>query len=128
MEKEDYFIVLFAVILLTSLYYVYRNMSDFECFVETTIKNAMSDIKYEFEPEGSLFGKTKIYRFSITSSASNLEYFSMKITNGRGEVLFFEAGTEPAGGSIVKSLAISETDTISVERVFKKKCFPEVRL
>jgi hypothetical protein len=95
--------------------------------MENTTRDVMSDIKYEFEPNGSLYGKTKIYRFNIVSSRKNLEYYGMKITNG-DEVLFFEAGTTPEGGSIVATLIINETDVINVDRFFKKKCFSEVRL
>jgi hypothetical protein len=127
MEKEDYFIILFSAILITGLYYFYQNLGSFECFMENTTRDVMSDIKYEFEPNGSLYGKTKIYRFNIVSSRKNLEYYGMKITNG-DEVLFFEAGTTPEGGSIVATLIINETDVINVDRFFKKKCFSEVRL
>jgi len=127
MEKEDYFIILFAVILITSLLYFYVNIGSFECFMENTTKDVMADIKYDFEPNGSLYGKTKIFRFNIVSSRNNLEYYGMRITKG-DEVLFFKFETDPAGGSIVATLLINETDSINVERFFKKKCFPEVRL
>ena len=127
MEKEDYFIILFSAILITGLFYFYQNLGSFECFVENTTKDVMSDIKYEFEPNGSLYGKAKIYRFNILSSGKKLEYYGMKITKG-SEVLFFEVGTSPEGGSIVATLVINETDEIIVDRFFKKKCFSEVRL
>lgn len=127
MQKEDYFIILFSAILITGLYYFYQNLGSFECFMENTTRDVMSDIKYEFEPNGSLYGKTKIYRLNIVSSGKNLEYYGMKITNG-DEVLFFEAGTNPEGGSIVATLVINETDVINIDRFFKKKCFSEVRL
>jgi len=127
MEKEDYFIILFAVILITSLLYFYENIESFECFMENTTKDVMTDIKYDFEPNGSLYGKTKIFRFNIFSSRNNLEYYGMKITKG-DEVVFFKFETAPGGGSIVATLLINETDVINVERFFKKKCFSEVRL
>lgn len=127
MEKEDYFIILFAAILITSLIYFYQNLDSFKCFVENTTKDVMSDIKYEFEPNGSLYGKTKIYRFDISSSGKDLEYYGMRITN-EDEVLFFKIETDPAGGSIVATLLINETNVINVERFFKKKCYSEVRL
>lgn len=127
MQKEDYFIILFSAILITGLYYFYQNLGSFECFMENTTRDVMSDIKYEFEPNGSLYGKAKIYRFNIISSGKSLEYYGMKITNG-DEVLFFEAETNPEGGSIVATLVINETDVINVDRFFKKKCFSEVRL
>jgi len=127
MEKEDYFIILFAVILITSLLYFYQNIDSFECFMENTTKDVMADIKYEFEPNGSLYGKTKIFRFNIVSSRNNLEYYGMRITNG-DEVIFFKFETAPEGGSIMATLLINETDSINVERFFKKKCFSEVRL
>jgi hypothetical protein len=127
MQKEDYFIILFSAILITGLYYFYQNLGSFECFMQNTTRDVMSDIKYEFEPNGSLYGKTKIYRFNIISSGKNLEYYGMKITNG-DDVLFFQAGTNPEGGSIVATLVINETDVINVDRFFKKKCYSEVRL
>ena len=82
MQKEDIFIVICAIILISSITFVYKNMDSLQCFTETSTKTAMSDIKYEFEPEGSLYGKTKIYRFNIVSSANNLEYYSMKVLSG----------------------------------------------
>lgn len=94
MEKEDYFIILFSVILITSLIYFYQNLGSFGCYMENTTKDVMSDIKYEFEPNGSLYGKTKIYRFDIVSSRKNLEYYGMKITK-LDEVLFSENDTNP---------------------------------
>ena len=86
----------------------------------------MSDINYEFEPQGSLYSKTKIFRFTILSSRNRLEYFGMKIIGENEEVLFFENRTEPEGGSIVAT--INETENLTVSRFFKKKCYSEIQL
>ena len=128
MQKEDYFIFLFIAILAIGLIYFYQNIESFNCFVENSTQNVMSDIKYEFEPEGSLYGKVKIYRFNILSSKKDLEYYGMKITNGNGDVLFSDIETSPEGGSIVATLLVNETDVINVNRFFKKKCYAEVKL
>ena len=127
MDKENYFIILFSVILATSLIYFYQNLDSFNCFVENSTKDVMSDIKYEFEPEGSLYGKTKIYRFVISSSKKSLEYYGMEIKNGN-QTLFLQTGTEPEGGSLVSTLTINESDQITVKRFFKKKCYSEAVL
>jgi hypothetical protein len=127
MEKENYFIILFSVILVTSLIYFYSNIGDFECYVLNSTSDVMGDITYDFEPQGSLYGKTRIYRFIIASTLKNLEYYGMEIKNGN-ETLFFQVGKEPEGGSIVTSLMINETDKITVNRFFKKKCYPQVVL
>jgi hypothetical protein len=128
MERENYFIILFSIILVTSLIYFYSNIGSFECYVVNSTKDVMSDIKYEFEPQGSLYGQTRIYRFIISSSAKNMEYYGMKITDSKGDVLFSQIGEEPDGGSMVASLIINQSENITVERFFKKKCFVEIRL
>ncbi|MFH1229236.1 MAG: hypothetical protein V1678_02310 [Candidatus Aenigmatarchaeota archaeon] len=128
MEKENYFIILFSAILVSSLFYFYSNMSSFECYVINSTKDVMSDIKYDFEPEGSLYGQTRIYRFIISSTAKNIEYYGMNITDAEGNVLFSQLGSEPDGGSIVYSMRINETKEITTKRFFKKKCFPEIVL
>ena len=102
-------------------------MSSFECSMETSIGSAKSDVNYEFEPEGSLYSKTKIFRFYVLSSNNKLDYYGMKISRGE-ETLFFENRTEPEGGSIVATLTLNETDKVTVNRFFKKKCFAEVQL
>lgn len=125
MKREDFLIIIFAVILITSLIYLYQNLSSFECSMESSFSNVMSDISYEFEPEGSLYSKTKVFRFNIFSSRNRLEYFGMIITRGE-EILFFENRTEPEGGSIVTTINLNEN--VNVNRFFKKKCYPEVKL
>jgi len=125
MKREDFLIIIFAVILITSLIYLYQNLSSFECSMESSFSNVMSDINYEFEPEGSLYSKTKVFRFNILSSRNRLEYFGMIITRGE-EILFFENRTEPEGGSIVATINLNEN--VTANRFFKKKCYPEVKL
>jgi hypothetical protein len=125
MKREDFLIIIFAVILITSLIYLYQNLSSFECSMESSFSNVMSDINYEFEPEGSLYSKTKVFRFNILSSRNRLEYFGMIITKGE-EILFFENRTEPEGGSIVATINLNEN--VTANRFFKKKCYPEVKL
>jgi hypothetical protein len=125
MKREDFLIIIFAVILITSLTYLYQNLSSFECSMESSFSNVMSDISYEFEPEGSLYSKTKVFRFNILSSRNRLEYFGMIITKGE-EILFFENRTEPEGGSIVATINLNEN--VTANRFFKKKCYPEVKL
>lgn len=125
MKREDFLIIIFAVILITSLIYLYQNLSSFECSMESSFSNVMSDISYEFEPEGSLYSKTKVFRFNILSSRNRLEYFGMIITKGE-EILFFENRTEPEGGSIVATINLNEN--VTANRFFKKKCYPEVKL
>lgn len=125
MKREDFLIIIFAVILITSLTYLYQNLSSFECSMESSFSNVMSDINYEFEPEGSLYSKTKVFRFNILSSRNRLEYFGMIITKGE-EILFFENRTEPEGGSIVATINLNEN--VTANRFFKKKCYPEVKL
>lgn len=129
MNKEDLFIIVFLIILATSIIYFYRNIESFDCFMDQNFGNVMSDIKYEFEPEGSLYGKTRIYRFIISSSMNRLEYYGMSISTEDGETLFFDNRTEPEGGSIVTTISLkSENDIVVVSRFFKKKCYPEVQL
>ena len=125
MEKEDILIIIFLIVLIIGLIYFYQNLESFECFIETSFGTVKSDISYEFEPEGSLYGKAKIFRFTVLSSRNRLEYFGMKITKN-GEVLFFENRTEPEGGLIVAT--INETEKVIVNRFFKKKCYPEIQL
>jgi len=126
MEKEDFLIIIFLIVLIIGLIYFYQNLESFECFIETSFSTVISDINYEFEPEGSLYSKTKIYRFTILSSRKRIEYFGMKITKENGEFLFFENRTEPEGGLIVAT--INETEKVIVNRFFKKKCYPEIQL
>ena len=95
MKKEDFLIIMFLAILIIGLIYLYQNLNSFECSIENSLSNPMSDINYEFEPQGSLYSKTKIFRFTILSSRNRLEYFGMKIIGENGEVLFFENRTEP---------------------------------
>jgi len=125
MEKESILTVIFLVVLITALLYLYQNLSSFECSMENMFSTAMADISYEFEPQGSLYSKTKILRFTISSSRSRIEYFGMRITRDN-ETLFFENRTEPEGGSIVAT--INETENIKVNRFFKKECYPEIQL
>jgi len=126
MEKADILIIIFLVILISGLIYFYQNLSYFQCSIENTFSTAMSDISYEFEPQGSSYSKVKVFRFTITSSRNRLEYFGMNITNKTGGTLFFENRTTPEGGSIVAT--INETEGILVNRFFKKKCYPETKL
>jgi hypothetical protein len=128
MEKEDVLVIIFLIILIAGLVYLYQNLGSFECSVENSFSTAMNDINYEFEPEGSLYSKTKIFRFTISSSRKRLEYFGMKITKENGEVLFFENRTEPEGSSIVATINLNETEKITVNRFFKKKCYSEIQL
>ena len=125
MERGDIIAIIFLIILILSLIYLYQNLSSFDCFIESSFSNVMSDINYEFEPEGSLYGKTKIFRFTISSSKKSLEYFGMKVTKDE-EILFFENRTEPEGGSIMAT--INETENLKVDRFFKKRCYPEIHL
>jgi hypothetical protein len=127
MQRDDYFIILFSIIVLTSVSYVFLNLESFECYMMSISNNQLGDIKYEFEPEGSLYGKTKIYRFTIASSSKALEYFGMNVTRNN-ETIFSEMQNSSAGGSIVATVIINESDAISVDRFFKKKCYPEMRL
>ena len=127
MKREDIFIVIFLMMLIIGLCYLYQNRSSFECFMENAISTG-SDVSYEFEPEGSVYSKTKVFRFNVFSSRKSLEYFGMKISNENGEVLFFENRTEPEGGSIVSTLTLNESENFIVNRFFKRKCYPEVRL
>ena len=94
--------------------------------MENSFSSVMSDINYEFEPQGSLYNKVKVFRFTISSSRKRIEYFGMKISRENGEVLFFENRTEPEGGSIVAT--INETENLTVNRFFKKKCYSEIQL
>jgi hypothetical protein len=128
MEKGDILTIIFLAILITSLTYLYENLSSFECYMETSTSSAMTNINYEFEPQGSLYSKTKIFRFNILSSNNRLEYFGMNITNETGGTLFFENRTEPEGGSIVATLALNEDQKVNVDRFFKKRCFDEIHL
>jgi hypothetical protein len=126
MEKEDFLVIIFLGILIIGLIYLYQNLSSFECSMENSFSNVMTDINYEFEPQGSLYNKVKVFRFTISSSRKRIEYFGMKISRENGEVLFFENRTEPEGGSIVAT--INETENLIVSRFFKKKCYSEVQL
>ena len=128
MEKGDLLIIIFLIILISSLLYLYENLSSFECYMKTSTSNALTDIDYEFEPQGSLYGKTKIFRFNIFSSKKELEYYGMNITNETGGILFFENRTEPEGGSIIATLTFDENQKINVNRFFKKDCFSEIHL
>jgi hypothetical protein len=128
MEKGDLLIIIFLAILITSLIYLYQNLASFECSIETSTSTAMSDINYEFEPEGTLYSKTMIFRFNILSSKNKIEYYGMNITNDAGKTLFFENRTEPEGGSIVATLNLNESEKFNVDRFFKKKCFSEIHL
>jgi hypothetical protein len=128
MKREDIFLILFLVILATSLIYIYQNLESLDCYIDYSYGDLMSDINYEFEPEGSLFGKTKIFRFLISSNRNRLEYFGMEITDEDGEVLFFENITNPEGGSLSASIEVEENETVNVKRFFKKMCYPEAQL
>jgi hypothetical protein len=128
MKREDIFLILFLVILATSLVYIYQNLESLDCYIDYSYGDLMSDINYEFEPEGSLFGKTKIFRFLISSNRNRLEYFGMEIKDGQGEILFFENITNPEGGSLSASIEVGENETVIVKRFFKKMCYPEVEL
>lgn len=126
MKREDFLIIMFLMILIFGLVYFYQNLSYFECSMESSFSTAMSDVNYEFEPQGSSYSKTKVFRFIISSSRNRLEYFGMKISKENGEILFFENRTEPEGGSLIAT--INETEKIVVNRFFKKRCYPEIRL
>ena len=128
MQKEDYFIILVASILATSLIYFYQNLSSFECFMQNSTQNVMSDITYSFEPNGSLYGKVKIYRLDIASNQKDIEYYGMTITDSGGNQLFSEIDKDVQGGSITATLTINETSSITVRRFFKRKCYAEVQL
>lgn len=129
MKIGDVLIVIFLVILVIGLIYFYQNLSSFDCFIEQTFGTLMSDIKYEFEPEGSFYGKTRVLRFIISSSRSRLEYFGMEISKENGDILFFENRTNPEGGSIIATVKLAnETEKLNINRFFKKKCYPEVQL
>ena len=126
MKKSDYLAIVFLVILTAGLFYFYQNLESFDCSMDQYFGN---DIEYEFEPEGSLYGKTRIYRFIISSSRNRLEYYGMNVTNEDGEEVFFENRTNPEGGSITTTITLNnEDEVVVVERFFKKKCYPEVRL
>jgi hypothetical protein len=127
MKREDIFIIIFLMMLIFGLYYLYQNRDSFECFAENAV-NTGSDVIYEFEPEGSVYSKTKVFRFNVFSSRKSLEYFGMNISKENGEVLFFENRTAPEGGSIVSTLIVNESENFTVNRFFKKRCYPEVRL
>lgn len=120
--------LLFLIILATSFVFIYQNLESLECYMEYSYGDIMSDIEYEFEPEGSVYGKTKIFRFIISSSKSTIEYYGMEITDREGETLYFENLTDSEGGSISFSLEADENETLSVRRFFKKKCYPEIEL
>lgn len=126
MKKEDAFIVLSASILIISIAYFYNNIGSFECYVNNIGKSAMTGIVYNFEPNGSLYGNVKIYRFEIESSDSSLEYYGMSIKSSNGTSIFSEIDKEPDGGLITATVNVS--DSLTVERYFKKMCYPEVRL
>jgi hypothetical protein len=126
MKREYVFLILFLLILATSLLYIYHNLESLDCYIDYTYGDLMSDINYEFEPEGSLFGKTRIFRFLISSERNRLEYFGMEIKNEKGEILFFENMTNPEGGSL--SASIENNEAVIVKRFFKKMCYPEVEL
>ena len=128
MKKGDILLAFFLILLAVGLYYFYQNLESFDCYVDYTFGNAMSDIEYEFEPEGSLYGKTRIYRFIIYSPKNRLEYYGMNITNGN-ETVFFQNRTNPEGGSLITTVNLpSENETVTVDRFFKKRCYAEVRL
>jgi len=129
MNRGDILLIIFLIILALGIIYFYQNISSFDCFMDYTFSDVMSDIEYEFEPEGSLYGKTRIYRFIISSSLSRLEYYGMNISTQEGEVIFFQNKTNPEGGSIITTINVPrEDDTLIVKRFFKKKCYPEVQL
>ena len=128
MNRENVLIIMFSIILASGLFYLYQNLSSFECFMESSFSTAMSDISYEFEPQGSSYSKTRVFRFTITSSKNKLEYFGMKISNETGNVLFFEKRTEPEGGSIMATVTMDENQGVIVNRFFKKKCYSEIQL
>lgn len=129
MRRGDIFLLLFLVILATSFFYIYQNLESLDCSIEQSISDVMSDIEYEFEPEGSSYGKTKIFRFIISSSRNRLEYFGMKVSREEGEVLFFDNRTNQEGGSILATLSLSnENETLVIDRFFKKRCYPEIHL
>lgn len=129
MNKGDYLAIIFLAILAIGLIYFYQHIESFDCYIDYSFGNVMSDIDYEFEPEGSLYGKTRIYRFIISSSGNRLEYYGMNITKEDGEELFFQNRTNPEGGSLITTINLdSEDEIIIVERFFKKKCYAEVRL
>ena len=129
MRRGDILLILFLFVLAISILYFYQNLSSFDCYIEYTFGNVMSDVEYEFEPEGSLYGKTRIYRFIIYSPRNRIEYYGMNITTEDGEALFFQNRTNPEGGSIITTITLPrENETVIVDRFFKKKCYPEVRL
>ena len=129
MKKSDYLAIVFLVILVASLIYLYQNMESFDCYIDRTLGNAVSDVEYEFEPEGSLYGKTRIYRFIISSPSSRLEYYGMDITKENGESVFFQNRTNPEGGSLITTITLNnEEEVLVIDRFFKKRCYPEVRL
>ena len=129
MDKGDVFLIIFLVILALGIIYFYQNMSSFDCFMDYSFSDVMSDVEYEFEPEGSLYGKTRIYRFIISSSLNRLEYYGMNISTQEGEILFFQNKTNPEGGSMITTINVpTEDEILIVNRFFKKKCYPEVRL
>lgn len=127
MDKGDVFLILAIVIVITSFAYIYQNMESLDCYMDYNMNGVMGNIEYSFEPEGSVYGKTRIYRFLITSYDSRLEYFGMEVRNG-DEILFFENMTNPEGGTISTVIETDENENITVERFFKKKCYPKVQL
>ena len=129
MKKSDYLAIAFLVVLVAGLFYFYQNMESFDCYIDRTFGNVMSDVEYEFEPEGSLYGKTRIYRFIISSSSNRLEYYGMNITKENGQAVFFQNRTNPEGGSLITTITLNnEEEILIVDRFFKKRCYDEVRL
>ena len=127
MDSGDAFLILALVIVATSFIYIYLNMESLDCYMDYSMNGVMGNIEYSFEPAGSIYGKTRIYRFVITSYDSRLEYFGMEVRNGE-EILFFENMTNPEGGTLSTVLEIEESEDIEVKRFFKKKCYPETDL
>jgi hypothetical protein len=129
MMKRDYaFLTLFVVILITSFIFIYQNSESLDCSMERSFGDVMSDISYEFEPNGSSYGNTKILRFFISSYRGRIEYYGMEVTDKDGKVLYFENLTNHEGGSLSASFELEENESVNVKRFFKKKCFPEVVL
>ena len=127
MERGDVLAVVSVIVLIAGLFYFYQNLSSFQCSFEKSFSTVTSDISYEFEPQGSLYSETMVFRFTITSSKSRLEYFGMRVIKN-GNVIFFENRTEPDGGSILSTVSVNSTDNVTAERFFKKMCYPEVLL
>ena len=128
LDRGNVFLLLFLIILATSFIYIYQNIDSLDCYMDSTYGDVMGDIKYEFEPEGSSYGKTKIFRFTISSLRRRIQYYGMEVTKEDGEVLFFENFTNPEGGSISISIESEENETLTVKRFFKKICYPEIVL